>query len=79
MRSRNNNIKYCLEVNDMTGEKQLFSGIDNLACIADIINGYYFSDFPVISRAMVSNWFYKPDSLKRPAFDRFVITKQIIS
>jgi hypothetical protein len=76
-RNRNNNIHYTLKVNDMYGEYHEYERINNLQTIADTINANYFSCFPVVSRAMVSNWVYKPDTLKRPAFNRFIIDKVI--
>ena len=67
---RNNNIFYSVECDTPNGEFIKIDDIDNLAQIAIMINIKFFNSFEVVSRSMVSNWLYYPDTpRKRYAMD----------
>lgn len=69
------NEKYNLVVDCPNGYIEEWEDINNLQEIANIINREYFNDFPVVSRAMVNNWVYKPKSIRRDYALRFKINK----
>tara|TARA_R110002074_G_scaffold32096_2_gene89741 strand:+ start:2897 stop:3187 length:291 start_codon:yes stop_codon:yes gene_type:complete len=79
MRRRDNNYTYQLWVENPNGESELFSDINTLSEIVDIINQEYFSGFAVITRNMVSNWIHYPARNRRGYCDRFYIQKTTAS
>lgn len=67
---RNNNIFYSVECDTPNGKFVKIDEINNLAQIAIMINKRFFNSFEVVSRSMVSNWLYYPDTpRKRYAMD----------
>ena len=74
-RQRNNNIQYAIEVDTPKGECMRFEGICNLDRVAKTLNVNLFNGFEVVSRAMVSNWFYYPDQPRRNFASNISITK----
>ena len=74
-RRKNQKISYKLHVDVPDGTKEEHKGFDNLQDIADAINNIYFNDFQVVSRAMVNNWLYKGNNMRREYALRFKIKR----
>ena len=66
---------YNLEVDCPNGIIDCWDNLNNLQEIANLINTEYFNDFPVVSRAMVNNWVFKPKEFRRQYANRFKIKK----
>ena len=66
-RSRNNNVAYAIEVDTPNGD---FKRIDNIINLEEFFNG-----FSVVSRPMVNNWLYYPDTPRRNFATNFNIIK----
>ena len=73
-RRRHTDTNYSLTTTMPSGVVVIKDNLDTLEDIAKYINVEFFSDFPVVSRAMVNNWlFYE----KRRKFgNRFNITRK---
>ena len=74
IRRKNNSISYELEAT-LQNEIKYFNGINNLEQLASVINSNFFSNLPVVSRAMLSNWIYYPERPRRSFGDCFKINK----
>tara|TARA_Y100000593_G_C4271778_1_gene317755 strand:- start:188 stop:430 length:243 start_codon:yes stop_codon:yes gene_type:complete len=74
-RQRNNKIAYSIEVDTPDGEFKKFDNIPNLDMVAHTINKAFFNNFEVVSRPMVSNWLYYPQTPRRNYATNFNIVK----
>lgn len=74
-RRRNNTYAYALEVDMPNGDFIRLDQIDNLDKIAHTINVKFFNGFAVVSRAMVNNWLYQPNTPRKSYAEAFNITK----
>ena len=74
-RSRNNGIAYAIEVDTPNGEHRRITNILNLERVAHTINKEFFNGFAVVSRPMVNNWLFYPDTPRRNFATNFNIIK----
>lgn len=74
-RARNKNIAYAIEVVTPNGEQRRINDIVNLARVAETINREFFNGFAVVSRPMVNNWLFYPDTPRRNFANNFNIIK----
>lgn len=74
-RQRNNNIAYSVECDTPNGDFKKIDGIINLDKVAEAINREFFNNFEVVSRPMVNNWLYYPNTPRRPYATNFNIVK----
>tara|TARA_R110002072_G_scaffold24198_6_gene82656 strand:- start:4331 stop:4573 length:243 start_codon:yes stop_codon:yes gene_type:complete len=74
-RSRNNNVAYAIEVDTPNGDFKRIDNIINLERVAKTINKEFFNGFSVVSRPMVNNWLYYPDTPRRNFATNFNIIK----
>ena len=74
-RQRNNSYLYSIAVDTPNGECIVINDIKNLQSVATTINDRFFNSFDVVSRAMVNNWLYQPDTPRRQFATNFDISR----
>jgi len=74
-RQRNNSYLYTISVDTPKGDTIFITDIKNLQSVATTINDRFFNSFEVVSRAMVNNWLYQPNTPRRQFANNFDISR----